>query len=189
VGRRSHSPARRRCRNQLADRTRQAAVGARNCNSARARAEVQSYRYRRSRAEQFQTRMRTPPMLSVQVFLPCRFPLLSGGLNPAITAKLPKKMTAVQITQRLNEKDDSRRRAGPRYTWNFPGRALRTPCVNLEKSMVGRNRCGATTRPANFRDSPIFYPTAIGTHRTLCLSFDRWERNEKRRSKPHNVVR
>ena len=27
----------------------------------------------------------------------------SGGLNPATSAKLPKKMTAVQITQRLNE--------------------------------------------------------------------------------------
>jgi hypothetical protein len=33
-------------------------------------------------------------------------PLLSGGLNPAINVKLPKKMTAMQIAQRLNEKDD-----------------------------------------------------------------------------------
>lgn len=41
-------------------------------------------------------------------------PVLSGGLNPAISAKLPKKMTAVPITQRLNEKDNSRRRAAPR---------------------------------------------------------------------------
>ena len=109
--RRSHSPARCRCRKQLADRMRQAAVEARNCNSARVRAEVQPYRYRRSSAEQSQTRMRTPPTSSVQVFLPCRFPLLSGGLNPAISAKLPNKMTAVEITERLNEKDDSRRRA------------------------------------------------------------------------------
>ena len=30
--------------------------------------------------------------------------VLSGGLNPATSAKLPKKMTAAQITQRLNEK-------------------------------------------------------------------------------------
>jgi len=29
--------------------------------------------------------------------------VFSGGLNPATGAKLPKKMTAVQITQRLNE--------------------------------------------------------------------------------------
>jgi hypothetical protein len=29
--------------------------------------------------------------------------VLSGGLNPATNAELPKKMAAVQITQRLNE--------------------------------------------------------------------------------------
>jgi hypothetical protein len=124
--RRSHSPARIRCRKQLVDRIRQVAAEARNCNSAQARAEVQSYRYRRSSVEQFQTRMRTPPMLSVQVFLPCRFPLLSGGLNPAINVKLPKKMTVVQITQRLNEKDDSGRRVASRYRWNFLSRFLRS---------------------------------------------------------------
>ena len=157
--RRSHRPARRRCRRQLADRIPQAAVEARNCNSARVRAVVQPYRYRRSSVEQFQTRIRTPPMSSVQVFLPCRFPLLSGGLNPAINVKLPKKMTAVQITQRLNEKDDSRRRAPPGYRWKFlpalrgrlrPSRNFHGPAATDAKQRPGQQ--------SSARD-PIFCPT------------------------------
>jgi hypothetical protein len=36
-------------------------------------------------------------------------------------------MTAVQIAQRLNEKDDSKRRAASRYRWNSLSRFLRSP--------------------------------------------------------------
>ena len=91
VVRRSHRPARRRCRRQLADRIPQAAVEAHNCNSARVRAEVQPYRYRRSSIEQFQTRMRTPPMLSVQVFLPCRFPCVVWRIEPSDQCEVAKE--------------------------------------------------------------------------------------------------
>ena len=37
--------------------------------------------------------------------------VFSGGFNPAASAKLPKKIAAMQITEKLNEKDDSIRRA------------------------------------------------------------------------------
>jgi hypothetical protein len=43
-------------------------------------------------------------MLSVQVFFPWSISLvLSGGLNTAASAKLPKKMAATQIAERLND--------------------------------------------------------------------------------------
>ena len=86
--------------------------------------------------------------------------VLCGGLNPAISAKLPKKMTAVQITQRLNEKDDSRRRAPPGYRWKFlpalrgrlrPSRNFHGPAATDAKQRPGQQ--------SSARD-PIFCPTA-----------------------------
>jgi hypothetical protein len=114
--------------------------------------------------------------------------VLSGALNPAISAKLPKKMTDVQITQRLNKRatQDGEQLLAT-GTFSFPLSEL--------PASSSKNRWSAATdverRPGQQTPAtdPIFCPTAIGTHRTLCLSFDRWERNETRRSKPHNVVR
>ena len=86
--------------------------------------------------------------------------VLCGGLNPAISAKLPKKMMAVQITQRLNEKNDSRRRAPPGYRWKV---LAALPSVAASKSKYPRP---ATTdakqwpgQQSSARD-PIFCPTA-----------------------------
>jgi hypothetical protein len=91
AARRSHSPVRRRCQKQLAVRIRPAVVEARNYNSGRVRAEVPPYRYRRSSVEQFQTRMRTPLMLSVCVFSPCRFACVVWRIEPSDQCEVAKE--------------------------------------------------------------------------------------------------
>ena len=70
--RNNQSPARRRRRREPAERKTPGAavVAARNYNWALELGTAQSYRCRRSGVEQFQTRMRTPPMLCRNISFP-----------------------------------------------------------------------------------------------------------------------
>ena len=154
--RRSHRPARRRCRRQLADRIRQAAVEAHNCNSARVRAEVQPYRYRRSSVEQFQTRMRTPPMLSVQVFLPCRFPCVVWRIEPSDQCEVAKENDGRANYSKAERKG---RLKTTSTSWLQVESSCCSPerrCVKVKISTTGYNGCEAMARPAKFRERPYF---------------------------------
>ena len=86
---------RRRRRSELAEHIRQgAAVVARNCKSARERGKAQPYLCRRSSVALSQTRMRTLPMQSRNIFFPYRISLqLFRRFNPTTTAKLPRKIS------------------------------------------------------------------------------------------------
>src|SRR5215471_612959 len=85
-------------------------------------------------------------------------------------------------------KHDSRASSSsPKVRLSLPLSERSAPCLKNRWSIAtnAKRRQGQQTSATD----PIFCPTAVDTHRTPCLSFDRWERNERRRSRPHSVVR